>query len=108
MNDLYRDTLEGKREFRRQILGRRDSFGKIFAVTRELDLIKPQEIFRKTILVLEDVLENRTVSLYRVVGEGAFARLAAAAPGIEADVPRSIRLDEIAGVLDVVEQGVCG
>lgn len=105
VNDLYRDTLEGKREFRRQILGRRDSFGKIFAVTRELDLIKPQEIFRKTILVLEDVLENRTVSLYRVVGEGAFARLAAAAPGIEADVPRSIRLDEIAGVLDVVEQG---
>lgn len=105
VNDLYRDTLEGKRAFRRQILGRRDSFGKIFAVTRELDLIKPQEIFRKTILVLEDVLENRTVSLYRVVGEGAFARLAAAAPGIEAEAPRSIRLDEITGVLDVVEQG---
>lgn len=105
VNDLYRDTLEGKREFRRQILGRRDSFGKIFAVTRELDLIKPQDIIRKTILVLEEVLENRTVSLYRVVGEGAFARLAAAAPGIEAEAPRSIRLDELACVLEVVERG---
>ena len=39
---LYQDTLEDKQMFRRQILGRRDSFGKIYTVTQQLDMLQPR------------------------------------------------------------------
>lgn len=63
---LYQDTLEDKRSFRRQILGRRDSFGKIYAVTQQLDMLQPQEICRKTVQIMEDVLENHSLTIYRM------------------------------------------
>ncbi len=52
--------------FRRQILGRRDSFGKIYAVTQQLDMLQPQEICRKTVQIMEDVLENHSLTIYRM------------------------------------------
>ena len=68
---LYQDTLEDKRQFRRQILGRRDSFGKIYAVTQELNVLQPQQLYRKTVQVLESVLENQSVALYQLTRTGA-------------------------------------
>lgn len=94
---LYRDALERKHAFRKQILGRRDSFGKIYAVTRELDSVKPQDLYRKTIAVLEEVLENSTISIYHVVG-GGFARLAAACPDNPAAPPRSLRMEDLSAM----------
>lgn len=72
---LYQDTLEDKRSFRRQILGRRDSFGKIYAVTQQLDMLQPQEICRKTVQIMEDVLENHSLTIYRMEKNQGFARL---------------------------------
>lgn len=66
VRQLYQDTLEDKRSFRRQILGRRDSFGKVYAVTKALDAAPAQELPRKIVEVLEDVLENHSAAVYRV------------------------------------------
>lgn len=71
---LYQDTLEDKQMFRRQILGRRDSFGKIYTVTQQLDMLQPQEIYRKTVQVMEDVLENHSLTIYRLEQNHTFAR----------------------------------
>lgn len=68
--ELYEDTLEDKQLFRRQILGRRDSFGKIYTVTQQLNTLQPQEIYRKTIQVMEDILEttaSRSIAWKRVI-----------------------------------------
>ncbi len=101
IEQLYNDALADKRMFRRQIVGRRDSFGKIYAITRELDEVNPREIYRKCCLIFKDILENDSVAIYHVTGEGSFARLAAACPGVAAQSPRSIPLD---GMLDVLSQ----
>lgn len=37
LRDLYHDVLDDRRMLRGQIIGRRDSFGKMYAMTRELD-----------------------------------------------------------------------
>ena len=79
---LYQDTLEDKQMFRRQILGRRDSFGKIYAVTQQLDMLQPQEIYRKTVQIMEDVLENHSLTIYRMEKNHVFARLTAASAGM--------------------------
>lgn len=64
MQEMYQETLQDKRQYKKQILGSRDSFGKIFDITRKLDVIQPQKLFMETIRVMEDVLENHTIVLY--------------------------------------------
>ena len=102
LTQLYHDASEDKRELRHQIVGRHDSFGKIFAVTQELDLLNPRDIYRTCCEVLQDILENDSISIYHVSG-GAFARLVAASPAVAGDAARSLALDDVRPVLDGME-----
>ena len=98
LTQLYHDAIEGKRAYRRQIVGRHDSFGKIFAVTQELDVLNPRDIYRKCCELLGEILENDSVAIYHVSG-GAFARLVAASPAIAEDAARSLTLEQLAPLL---------
>lgn len=102
---LYHDAIEDKRAYKRQIVGRHDSFGKIFAVTQELDVLNPRDIYRKCCELLGEIFENDSVTIYHVSG-GAFARLVAASPAISNDVPRSLSLDDLAPVLQGAISGL--
>lgn len=102
---LYHDAIEDKRAYKRQIVGRHDSFGKIFAVTQELDVLNPRDIYRKCCELLGEILENDSVTIYHVSG-GAFARLVAASPAISNDVPRSLSLDDLAPVFQGAISGL--
>lgn len=95
---LYHDAIEDKRAYKRQIVGRHDSFGKIFAVTQELDVFNPRDIYRKCCELLGEILENDSVTIYHVSG-GAFARLVAASPVIAEDATRSLSLEQLAPLL---------
>lgn len=95
---LYHDAIEDKRAYKRQIVGRHDSFGKIFAVTQELDVLNPRDIYRKCCELLGEILENDSVTIYHVSG-GAFARLVAASPVIAEDATRSLTLEQLAALL---------
>ncbi len=68
LTQLYHDAIEDKRAYRRQIVGRHDSFGKIFAVTQELDVLNPRDIYRKCCELLGEILENDSVAIYHVSG----------------------------------------
>lgn len=98
LTQLYHDAIEDKRAYRRQIVGRHDSFGKIFAVTQELDVLNPRDIYRKCCELLGEILENDSVTIYHVSG-GAFARLVAASPAIAEDAARSLTLEQLAPLL---------
>lgn len=102
---LYHDAIEDKRAYKRQIVGRHDSFGKIFAVTQELDVLNPRDIYRKCCELLGEILENDSVTIYHVSG-GTFARLVAASPAISSDAPRSRSLDDLAPVLNGANSGL--
>lgn len=98
LTQLYHDAIEDKRTYKRQIVGRHDSFGKIFAVTQELDVLNPRDIYRKCCELIGEILENDSVAIYHVSG-GAFARLVAASPLIAEDAARSLSLDQLAPLL---------
>ena len=98
LTQLYHDAIEDKRAYKRQIVGRHDSFGKIFAVTQELDVLNPRDIYRKCCELMGEILENDSVTIYHVSGR-AFARLVAASPAIGDDAARSLSLEELAPLL---------
>lgn len=102
---LYRDAVEDKRAFKRQIVGSHDSFGKIFAVTQELDVLNPRDIFRKCCKLLGELLENDSVTIYCVAG-GSRVRLVAASPEIAFDVARSLSLQEFEPIFEGARSGL--
>lgn len=98
LTQLYHDAIEDKRTYKRQIVGRHDSFGKIFAVTQELDVLNPRDIYRKCCELMGEILENDSVAIYHVSG-GTFARLLAASPVIAEDATRSLSLEQLLPLL---------
>ena len=105
MRDMYQDSLYDKRTYKKQIMGSRDSFGKIFDITRKLDVIQPQELYIETIRVLEDVLENKTFGLYTLNRENGYGRLETASAQVQGNYPNSIKLSEYSAAMEELENG---
>ena len=80
MRDLYQATLQDKKRYKKQILGSKDSFGKIFDITRKLDIVQPEELFIETMHIMEEVLENETFAFYSLSQKNGYGRLEAASP----------------------------
>ena len=102
VRQLYQDIMEDKRSLRRQILGRRDSFGKVYAVTRALNETPPDKLPGKTVELLEDVLQNRSAAFYFVDAAGRTAKRAACSEGAEA--PRFLEGPALAALVQTLEQ----
>ena len=78
LRGLYQDVLDDRRQLRDQIIGRRDSFGKLYAVTRELDEVQPQKLYHTAIRIMQESLDSDSLAIFRVDNSGQFARLVAA------------------------------
>lgn len=100
VRQLYQDALADNRAFRRQILGRRDSFGKVYAVTRALDSTPPRQLPEKAVQLMEDVLESRSAAVFFLEPDGRTARRAACSKAAETLCPRRWAGAGLAAVLD--------
>lgn len=105
MREMYQEALRDKRQYKKQILGSRDSFGKIFDITRKLDVIMPQELFLETMHVMEDVLENNTFAFYSVGKNQYFGRLEIASSGMNDVFPKSVRLSDYPEIMEKIKAG---
>lgn len=103
--ELYEDTFNEKRDLKKQIIGSKDSFGKIFDVTRKLDTVEPHKLYLKIMETFEETLENKTISVYSVNDKSVFGRLEVASRDVLNEVSRSISLDTYKDVLDKVKKG---
>ncbi|OKZ61186.1 MAG: nucleoside-diphosphate sugar epimerase [Clostridiales bacterium 41_12_two_minus] len=103
--EMYQETIEDKNLYKKQILGSKDSFGKIFDITRKLDVIQPQELYIEIIRVLEDVLENKTFGLYTLNRENGYGRLETASAQVQGNYPNSIKLSGYSAAMEELENG---
>jgi len=101
LREMFIQSQEEKHEYRQQILNSRDSFGKIFRITQQLDVISPHLVFLQAMSVVEEIMENKTVSIYSIGNNNkGYARLEAASRGM--DAPRSFALDSCPEMLDAI------
>ncbi len=103
--EIYEDTLFEKRELKKQIIGSKDSFGKIFDITRRLDTVEPQLLYLRIMETFEEVLENKSITVYSVNPQSGFGRLEVASRDIIENVSRSVSLDTYKPVLEKLENG---
>ena len=103
--EIYEDTYREKRDLKKQIIGSKDSFGKIFDITRRLDTVEPQLLYLRIMETFEEVLENKSITVYSVNDKSAFGRLEVASRDIIEGVSRSISTETYKEVIDTLKKG---
>jgi UDP-glucuronate decarboxylase len=94
LNSVYSEVREVKDELQQRILNTGDSFGKMYAVTKELESLEPEEVFMATVNVVKSIMGVQSVSIYTVNSNHSYLRLAAHSNGQDAGVSKSLRTDE--------------
>ena len=87
-----------------QVIRFRDSYGRIYAITQELDTLQPEQVFLSTLDVLEDVMQNQSVALYSCADNSSFARLVVHSREMET-LPKSMDLKEVSPTGRSVSKG---
>ena len=103
--EIYEDTYIEKRDLKKQIIGSKDSFGKIFDITRKLDTVEPQLLYLRIMETFEEVLENKNITVYSVNKESSFGRLEVASRDIINNVARSISTETYKEVIEKIKEG---
>lgn len=105
LNDVYHGAVENKGEFKRQILGFQDSFGKIFDAVQKLDTMLPDSIFFEGLKVLENILENHTIAIYTLDSWQKFGRLVVCSNRMLMRLTKSIRIENYQEIYETVKKG---
>lgn len=105
LNEVYRSAVENKGEYKKQILGFKDSFGRIFDAVQRLDNILPQSIFLESLLTMEDILENHSIAIYSVDRYERFGRLVVCSNLYRSRLEKSMVLEEMGGLFETVKEG---
>ena len=105
LNDVYRSVIESKKEYKRQILGYNDSFGKIFEAVQNLDSTNPSDIFLNGVETMERILDNQSVAIFTLDDYQRYGRLAACSSSLNASIPKSLQIESCRPVYDTVLQG---
>ncbi len=105
VGQLYQEAMEYKNQYKQDLIGSRDGFGRIFDVVKRLSTTVPEEIFAESIPVMEDVLGNKSIAIYTINDENArFARLNVSSEQISHRLRKSIGLDDYRNVIDTVNE----
>jgi len=103
--EIYEETLREKRDLKKQIIGSKDSFGKIFDITRRLNTVDPQMLYLRIMDTFEEVLENKSITVYSVTENSFFGRLEVASRDILNSASRSIAIDHYGKIMDTLRAG---
>lgn len=102
LNRIYTEVLESEETYFNQILGYRDSYGRIYSIIQKLNTTVNDQIFMTAVDVLEDVLDNRTVAIYSIQKNSGFARLTVSSASIGDRIPKSLKLDDVQKMVSVL------
>ena len=102
---MYHGAIKNKGEYKRQILGYKDSFGVIFQAVQRLDSVLPQDIFMNGIQIMEDILKNHSIAIYTVDDWQRYGRLAACSGEVLERLPKSLEIARVEPVFNALRQG---
>ena len=102
---VYDDISTIKDQFRQQLMGYRDSFGRIYNITTQLNSLQEEDVMFRAMGVLEDLLENDAVAIYSLDEDKVFGRLQVCSQMLRASLPKSIRLKDYADLGSFIERG---
>lgn len=103
--EVFNEIRNLKDEFRERLIGYRDSFGKIFTITRELDEMQEHAVYFRALNILEDLMDNKNIAIYSLDSNRVFARLEVNSAEMSKEIGKSLRLADFPEALENIEQG---
>lgn len=103
--EVFNEIRSLKDEFRERLIGYRDSFGKIFTITRELDKLHDYEVYFRALNILEELMDNKNIAIYSLDSNRAYARLEVNSAEINSEIVKSLKLSDFPIALEIIEQG---
>jgi hypothetical protein len=100
LNELYNRVLVSKDTFNSQIIGYKDSFGKVYSMVKKLDTTLPDQVFYEAVNILEELLENNSVAIYSVNGYSDFARLNVCSKQMNQTITKSMRMSALPKMME--------
>ncbi|MDD5603278.1 MAG: hypothetical protein PHG48_04225, partial [Eubacteriales bacterium] len=107
INRLYEEVSEVKNEYEYRIYQYSDSYGRIYAIIRQLESLVPEEVFVNALKVVRELLGEEKISIYVADEKGLFIRRIAggAADGAgEHALPASMRLKDKPEWKDIIDK----
>ena len=101
---IYQSTYEDRNQLKEQIYHYRDSYGRIYQITRELDSLQPVQVFLSTLHVLESTLQNSSVAIYECKPESSYIRLVVRSREMQ-QLPRSINMNDYQPMYQRLQEG---
>ncbi|MBE0671537.1 MAG: NAD(P)-dependent oxidoreductase [Anaerolineales bacterium] len=103
--EVFNEIRDLKDEFRERLIGYRDSFGKIFTITRELDELQEHAVYFRALNILEELMDNKNIAIYSLDSNRAYARLEVNSAEMSRTIAKSLKLSDYPAALDSIEQG---
>lgn len=105
LNELYANAIENKGIYKNQIMSYRDSFGRIFEVTKKLNTVLSDAVFKEALAAMEDILENQSICIYTVDKFVSFGRLMVCSKKISNITTKSVQLSNYGLMVSEFKEG---
>jgi len=106
LRKLHQSTCDQRDMLKEQVIKSQDSYGKVYNMVNELDLLNPDEVSFKAIHILESVLHCDSITIYYREGGGRYLRKIAESSNLKMEnIPYSLNLEEYPDVLEALNKG---
>jgi hypothetical protein len=105
LHEVFNEVAQLKDEFREKLIGYRDSFGKIFAITRELDELQEDAVYLKALNILEELMNNKSIAIYSLDSNRTYARLEVGSAEIISMLKKSLKINDFPNATENINQG---
>ena len=103
LQGLYTEVAKGKERFNNQIIGYKDSFGKMYSVVKRLNSTLPEMVFYEAVDVCEEILGNSHVAIYSIKADSTFARLYVCSRRCTGSAEKSLRITDYPELLECLK-----
>ena len=105
LNEFYVSALQNKDQYKNQIMSYRDSFGRMYDITKKLDSTLAESVLQEALRALEGVLENQSICIYSCDEHILFGRLNVCSKKIANITEKSIVLSKLPNMVNEFVDG---
>lgn len=103
IKDINETNVRVKEAMEQQLIDQKDSIGKIYSITSELDRTMPDEVLFDAVQMMERLMGTEDVAIYNVVNDD-YARMFSASSKKARELGNSIRYREMTVMYDALKE----
>ena len=105
LSEFYTSSLINKNHFKTQIVSYRDSFGRLFEISKNLDSTLVEEVYSEALMSLEGILNNRSICIYKADPSSSYGRLIVCSKEMRDIAGKSLKLTDYPEMMNSFSDG---